>query len=935
MAIIADSYSSSANYNRLQLLLLPLLVLALSLATTYALWRDANSNAMKELQIAFDYRTLEAAEQVRQRMLGYDQMLQGLRGLFSASVSIDRMEFQEYCTALNLANRYKGIQALSFLRWVSDVDKTQHLSGEHQQGFPEYAIRPEGKRAHYAPVVYIEPFTGKNLRAYGFDIYAEPVRRIAMEQARDTNRAIVTGKLELVQGSRDQAQSGFLMLLPIYHNNLPHRTVAQRRLHIKGWVSAVFRTEALMAGVLGNNDPEIDIEIFDGKSLSERSLLYDKDKIFRASGRSTQLFQNLQSLEVAGRTWTLRVSSLPLFEAQLNDHRSQTIAVGGVIVSLLLGLMTWILMRSRLRSLHAAHLLSRELHAREAAQESLRLASMVYENSSEGILVADAENRIIAINPAFTRLTGYELDEVQNKDPSYFHSGRHGPEFYEAMWTQIKQTGHWQGEIWDRRKNGEIHAKYLTINTIFNEHGSVYRRVALFMDISDKKETEEFIWRQANFDPLTALPNRSMFHDRLMQEISRADRSNTLFALLFIDLDLFKEVNDTLGHHMGDLLLQDAAKRILTCVRKTDTVARLGGDEFTVILSELPDASTIEDVATKILDNLAAPYTLGNEVVYITGSIGITLYPADAPDADGLLKNADQAMYVAKNLGRNRIGYFTHTMQETAQARLRMITDMREAIARNELILHYQPIVDLNTGETRKAEALVRWQHPTRGLVPPNDFIPLAEETGLISEIGDWVFRQAASQAQRLRAHYHPAFQLSVNKSPKQFRDNGNRITAWFAYLQALGLPGNSLTIEITEGLLLNAVAEVTDKLQLLREGGVEIAIDDFGTGYSSLSYLKRFHIDYLKIDQSFVGDIETDANNRALSNAIIVMAHALGLKVIAEGVETAGQLALLKEAGCDFAQGYYFSMPLTADAFEVWLESNTGKLGRRAGERG
>ena len=447
-------------------MLLPLLVLALSLATTYALWRDAKSHALKELQTAFEYRTLEAAEQVRQRMLDYDQMLQGLRGLFSASVSVDRSEFQQYCAALNLAQRFKGVQALSYLRWVHEVDKSRHVATVQQEGFPEYSIHPAGKRTHYAPVVYIEPFNERNLRAFGFDIYSEPVRRIAMEHARDTNRAVITGKLELVQGGDVEAHTGFLMLLPIYQNSLPHHTVSQRRLHLTGWVSAVFRAEALMAGVLGDKDPEIDIEIFDGKSLSERALLYDKDKIFRASGRSTQLFQHLRPLEVSGRTWTLRVSSLPLFEAQLNDHRSQAIALAGLMGSLLLGLMTWILVRSRLRSLHATHLLSQELHAREAAQESLRLASMVYENSSEGILVADAENRIIAINPAFTRLTGYELEEIQNKDPSYFNSSRHGADFYKAMWNQINLTGRWQGEIWDRHKNGQVHAKYLTVNTI-------------------------------------------------------------------------------------------------------------------------------------------------------------------------------------------------------------------------------------------------------------------------------------------------------------------------------------------------------------------------------------------------------------------------------------------------------------------------------------
>lgn len=899
------------------------MVLALGLITTYVLWQDARSNAMKELQTAFEYHALEAAERVRQRMLAQDQMLQGVRGLFVASVNVDRQEFREYYAALNLAERYKGIQAVAYLPWVADRDKPGHVASVQREGFAGYAIRPEGKRKYYAPVLYIEPFNRVNLRAFGFDLYSEPARRIAMEQARDTNRSVITSKLTLIQGDGGEASStGFLMLLPLYQNDFPYETLAQRRLHLNGWVTAVFRAEATMAGVLGSSDPEIDIEIFDGKSVAQSALLYDKDKIFHTSGHTRQLFQRLHPIEIGGRTWTLRVSSLPAFESQLNVHKSQALALGGTLGSILLALMTWVLARSRLRSLDAARLLSDELQAREAVQESLRLASMVYENSSEGILVTDADNRIIAINPAFTRITGYELAELLHKDPTLFHSGRHGPDFYEAMWTEIKQTGYWQGEVWDRHKNGNIHPKLVTINTIFNETGSAYRRVALYRDISEKKETEEFIWRQANFDSLTELPNRSMFHDRLNQEISRAERGKFMFALLFIDLDLFKEVNDTLGHHMGDRLLQEAAKRIVSCVRNTDTVARLGGDEFTVILSELSDVSRIDGVARNILTSLAAPYTLGEEVVYITGSIGVTLYPSDTTDPDGLLKNADQAMYVAKNLGRNRIGYFTQALQETAQARLRLITDMRDAITRNEFILHYQPIVGLITGETYKAEALVRWRHPVYGLVPPNDFIPLAEETGLINEIGEWVFQEAAREVTQLRSHFHPAFQISVNKSPKQFRDNGRPVAVWLEYLQSLSLPGDSLTIEITEGLLLNAVADVTDKLQLFREGGVQVAIDDFGTGYSSLSYLQRFHIDYIKIDQSFVHDIETDPNSMALSNAIIVMAHGLGLKVIAEGVETQGQLGLLKNAGCDYAQGYYFSKPIPADAFEAWLSA-------------
>lgn len=906
---------------RLHRIIFPSIVLGLTLSLTYVLWEDARSNSLKELKAEFVYRQLEASERVRQRMLDYDQMLRGLRGLFKASNSVDRHEFHEYYAALNIPESYKGIQALAFIKNIPDSQKIQHIADIQKEGFPEYRIWPVAQRKNYTPVLFIEPFDDMNKRAFGFDISSDFDRRVAMEYARDTDSTYITKKISLVQRGEKPHSAGLLMLLPIYQNGIAHDTVDGRRASLIGWVDAVLRMEQLMEGVLGMDDPEVDIEIFDDKELSPASLLYDKDKFFRAD-HHTQLFQTNQALEIAGRTWTLRISSLPAFEKRLDSSKPQYVALAGVALSLILTVLTWILVRGRARSMHAAHLLSQELHARIAAEESLKLASMVYENSSEGILVTDAENRIIAINPAFTRLTGYQLADIEGKDPSYFTSGRHGKHFYQAMWHEINQTGHWQGEIWDRHKNGEDHAKYLTINTIFNEDGSVYRRVALFLDISDKKESQEVIWRQANFDPLTQLPNRSMFHDKLMLEISRAQHGNTIFALLFIDLDLFKEINDTLGHHVGDLLLIEAGKRISSCVRKSDMVARLGGDEFTVILGEQFEGNGVERVAEKILTSLAAPYELRDEVVYITGSIGITLYPQDALDPDSLLKNADQAMYVAKNTGRNRISYFTHALQESAQTRLRMITDLREGIAHNQFVVHYQPIVDITNGEIYKAEALVRWQHPKMGLIPPNEFIPLAEETGLISNIGDWVFRESARQVKRLRELYHPTFQISVNKSPKQFRDSGNTIAAWFEYLKVLDLPGDSITIEITEGLLLNAVTDITDKLGLFREGGIQIAIDDFGTGYSSLSYLKRFDIDYLKIDQSFVRDIEFDPNDLALTRAIILMAHALNLKVIAEGVETANQLALLKKAGCDFAQGYFFSKPVPAEKFETLLDA-------------
>ena len=560
---------------------------------------------------------------------------------------------------------------------------------------------------------------------------------------------------------------------------------------------------------------------------------------------------------------------------------------------------------------------------RKQLDESLQLASQVYQNSAEGMVISDSKNRIVAINAAYTQITGYTLEDVLGKEPEIFYAAHHEPAFFEEMWRTLQVTGHWQGEVWDKRKNGEEYAKWMSINSIRNKNGSAHRYLALFSDITEKKKSEELIWRQANYDVLTGLPNRHMFQDRLQQEIKRSSRAESQLALLLIDLDQFKEVNDTLGHASGDTLLQEAARRISTCVRETDTVARLGGDEFTVILSQLTDASHVELISKNIIEQLAAPFAINGETVYVSASMGITFYPQDAVEMESLVKNADQAMYVAKSQGRNCFRYFTSLLQEAAQNRLRLISDLRSALDGQQFLLYYQPIVNLVTGKITKAEALIRWQQPTRGLVSPVEFIPLAEETGLIIEIGNWVFREAARQVKQLRASYDADFQISINKSPVQFRDaNSQSDHAWLAYLQELGLPGQSIAIEVTEGLLLHAESNIIDKLLRFRDAGIQVAIDDFGTGYSSLAYLKKFDIDYLKIDRAFVHNLENDSDNMALCEAIIMMAHKLGLMVIAEGVETVAQRDLLAAAGCDYAQGYYFSRPVPAEEFEKLLRS-------------
>lgn len=562
-----------------------------------------------------------------------------------------------------------------------------------------------------------------------------------------------------------------------------------------------------------------------------------------------------------------------------------------------------------------------DISERKKIEESMQLASLVYQNSSEGMTVTDVDGTILNINPAFTEITGYSLEEVVGKNHDFLNAGRQDEAFYKAMWQAIQATGRWQGEVWNKRKNGEVYVEWLSINTIYNEDGTPHRRVSLFSDITKKKETEELVWKQANFDALTGLPNRRMFLDRLEQEIKKSHRANQRMALMLLDLDHFKEINDTLGHDIGDSLLQEAANRLVGCVRETDTVARLGGDEFTVILGSLYESKDVERVYQSILSRLAEPFQLGNEVAYVSVSIGITLYPEDATSMDELLKNADQAMYEAKSQGRNRYSYFTPSMQEAAQSRMRLVNDLHGALVDNQFRVLYQPIVDLTTGDIYKAEALIRWQHPTRGLISPVDFIPIAEDTGMIIEIGDWIFKQAANQVKRWRELHHPRFQISVNKSPVQFLNEGKSHDSWILYLGKLGLSGESIVVEITERLLMDARTVVMDKLAEFHEAGMQVSLDDFGTGYSSLSYLKKFNIDYLKIDKSFIYSLASNSVDMALCEAIIHMSHRLGMKVVAEGVETEEQRDLLLSVGCDYAQGYLFSPPVTAAEFEKLLK--------------
>ncbi|WP_051293916.1 EAL domain-containing protein [Pseudoduganella violaceinigra] len=570
-------------------------------------------------------------------------------------------------------------------------------------------------------------------------------------------------------------------------------------------------------------------------------------------------------------------------------------------------------------------LLTRE---RTRAEETIRKGEQrfrtMFEAAPMGIALIDSSGgQFRDVNPRFAEIAGRSAQEMRSSRwLEICHPEDVAPEQEKMAQLAAQQIAGFKMETRLVRPDGRIVWVEASINAVESE--SQPHHLCMIEDITEKKETEALIWQQANFDTLTQLPNRRMFLDRLQHDILKSRRDGTRIAILFIDLDHFKEVNDTLGHHQGDVLLVEAARRIGACVRQSDTVSRLGGDEFTVILPELSQVDRVENIAQKIIDSLRMPFQLGQEQAFISASIGITIYPDDAGNMEDLMKHADQAMYAAKGAGRNRFSHFTPALQVAALNRMRLTNDLRGALKGNQLKLYFQPIVHLPTGKIHKAEALIRWEHPQRGMVSPLEFIPLAEASGLIVDIGEWVFRESAQWVKRWRAEVHPGFQVSLNQSPMEFQRERASYADWLAYLKQLDVPGESIVVEITEGLLLDANTSVTDKLLQLRDAGIQVALDDFGTGYSSLSYLKKFDIDYLKIDRSFTRNLAPDSSDMALSDAIIVMAHKLGLNVIAEGVETTEQRDLLAGAGCDYGQGYLFARPLPAEDFDTLLHQQT-----------
>ncbi|MGO4581184.1 EAL domain-containing protein [Cupriavidus sp. 2TAF22] len=1022
-----------------RLILLPLLILCTGLGVTWAVWDHERQASRHEVQSQFDFALGDAVSRIEQRMATYEQMLRGVHGMFAATGTMDRGSFRDYVGAINLDGNLSGIQAVGVVKWVSAPGKDAHVEAMRRLGIAGYDIRPDGARGGYAPIIQREPYAEAKARVLGFDAWASPERRLAMERARDSGLATVSGKVQLAVDAQADEDPSFVMYLPLYARGQPQDTVAQRRASLVGWVYASFRMREVIASLYGEQPPGLSLTIYDGVEPSTAALLYRSPDA--RAGHPGSALSASEYLVVGGHNWMLSMAAHHDFKARFGRNSQTLIAGTGAGLSLLLALLAWVMVTGRSRALRLASNMTRELRESEekfraiadctvnleiwwgldgkprwinpsvmeytgyAVEEclamrdfagtlvhpedfprvalellkgrqglrgddlefrclrkdgsllwlsvswgpfhdargmftgfrlsgrditerklldaELRIAAVAFD-SLEGMMVTDASGTILRVNSAFTEGTGYTADEVVGKTPRILKSGRHDEAFFRDMWDTIHRVGGWQGEIWDRRKNGEIYPKWLTIAAVRGRDGRVTHYVGTHHDITERKIAEDRIKELAFFDALTRLPNRTLLADRLKQAIAVSAQSEASGALLFVDVDNFKTLNDTLGHDKGDLLLQQVAERLTASVREGDTVARVGGDEFVVVLGGLSGnrqeaASQTEAAGEKILAVLGNPYHLAGIEYRSTASIGVTVFKGHQASIDELLKQADLAMYKSKERGRNAMCFFDPTMQAVVVERAALEVGLRKAIDEDQFLLHYQAQVTIDNRITG-AEALVRWRHPVRGIVSPAEFIPLAEETGLILALGNKVLEIACNQLARWARQPGMAhLTIAVNVSVHQFRAP-DFVDKVLGIIEQTGANPNRLRLELTESVLVDNVQDIAEKMSALKAMGVVFSLDDFGIGYSSLSYLKRLPLDQLKIDRSFVRDILVDPNDAVIAKTIVALARSLGLQVIAEGVETEAQRDFLAGAGCYAYQGYHFCHPLPIEDFESFV---------------
>ena len=782
---------------------------------------------------------------------------------------------------------------------------------KYNPGISSLQLAPRGV------VTYVVPLEG-NERAIGHNLMTSIRRNKEAMQAIATRRLTLAGPFDLIQGG-----VAVVGRLPIFVTGQE----GGGEDDFWGFASALVRIPELLRSAdidrlerLGYDYTLWRVHPDDGKR-----------QVFARSGLESLPDAVTHELEVPNGKWFFSVQPKRGWLAEYGLELA--IKAGAVILfAILIGAVVRVLLIQPVRLRREVELRTRdltdansrladEIFVRREAEWRLRLSAKVLDSSAEAIVITDAQQHIVYVNRAFCQTTGYDAGEVMGKTPAVLNSGRHDEVFFAGMRAALDSDGHWQGEIWNRRRNGEVFPQWMGISVLRDDSGSVTNYVSIALDISERKAAEERLHYVSHYDALTGLPNRVLLRDRLQQAIALADRTHGKVAMLSLDLDRFKVINDTLGHQAGDELLQQVVARLQEVVRGSDTISRQGGDEFIIVAPEQAAAGVATRIAQKIQERLQQPFRVRSDEVRVTSSVGIAIYPDDGTDFETLLKKCDIAMYHAKESGRATYRFYTEALNLDADAGLRLEAELQRALQRHEFVLHYQPQIDIESGKVVGAEALVRWQHPERGLLSPAKFIPLAEESGLIVGLGDWVMREACRQNRAWQRDGLPPIPVSVNLSAPQMHD-----PAFAAHVGAIlteaELAPQWLELELTESILIQDAEHVLETVRALKLLGVRLSIDDFGTGYSSLAYLKRFAVDKLKIDQSFIRDLCRDGDDAAIVQAVIQLGRSLNLRTLAEGAETIEQVDYLRENGCLHVQGFYFSKPLPADEFAAFLKT-------------
>ncbi len=938
-----------------------MLALTVGLIVTAVLFGEIRRLEHDKAELDFQQRAKARMLAVQEQLDETVQVLKILNQMFATFEPVSRDQFHVFSQPL--LERHPYVQAFNFHRYISETDRPAYEQAM-QLRFPGFRMNqmqgsklvPAEVRARHLVVDYIEPLAG-NMAALGLDVTPNRDLADAVQHATDTGDASATGLLTIAQGGGKL--SGFLVVMPVYRHDAVLSNVDARRRAVIGDTAAVFNARELIAKILDTNglagDPDISVSVYASDVLDDRYLAYGQGSTVHDSPPSSLLPWLLydppetmvHAFDVAGKPWRMVVSApRQMFAARHGG--ALTASAAGVLCSLLIAAYLQAL-SSRSRRVHklveqrttelrlANALLIEDIAARKRAEKGLQLRQRAIEASANAIIITSAippHYPIEYVNPAFERITGYPANDVIGRSYSLLWKDDTDQADIPEILASAREKREGHGVLRNYAKDGRLFWSDVYIAPVHDESDEVNHFVVALYDITATRCYQAELEFQANRDTLTGLANRNLLRDRMSQASAYAERYGHPIWVLFLNLDRFKFVNDTLGHHAGDQLLKDVALRLRNVVRETDTIARLSADEFVLVLSERADEKLAPALVQRIMDAVAQPVAIDGYEFVMGSSVGIAVGPSDGHDPESLLKHAGIAMYRAKEIGRNNFQFYTAAMNEKALERLRIEGDLRNALERDEFVLHYQPQVDLHTGRIVGMEALLRWQHPVFGMVQPARFIQLAEEMGLIVPIGLWVVRTACCQSIAWQQIGLGQMRIAVNLSARQFYQQ-DLVDSIVQILGETGLAPHLLELELTESMMMNDVEQAVDILRSLKAIGVHLSIDDFGTGYSSLSYLKRFPIDLLKIDQSFVRDITVDPDDAVIVLSIISLAHSLRLTVIAEGVETEAQLAYLRRHGCDCMQGYYFSHPLSAADCEqllrqgkrLLLENDTGRF--------